>query len=184
MRYEINQALSRFKLKVHATGMLSAFGHSPTIMIRDYSGQVIVPDDRNSTASVELVIKAASLSVADDVKETDRREIERTMYKDVLEVDMSPEIRFNSTEVSGAEAGATSFRATIKGTLTLRGTSHPEQIEAQVNIMGDRLTASGQYVLRQSDYGIKPVSIAGGTLRLKDEIDLSFDVVARATQAA
>ena len=33
--------------------------------------------------------------------------------------------------------------------------------------------------MRQSDYGIKPVSVAGGTLKLKDEIDLSFDIVAR-----
>ena len=97
MRYEINQALSRFKLKVHATGMLSAFGHSPTIFIRDFSGQVTVPDDQGGTASLELVTKAASLTVSDDVKESDRREIERTMHKDVLEVDKYPEIRFSST---------------------------------------------------------------------------------------
>ena len=184
MRYEINQALSRFKLKVHATGMLSAFGHSPTIFIRDFSGQVTVPDDQGGTASLELVIKAASLTVSDDVKESDRREIERTMHKDVLEVDKYPEIRFSSTEVSGVAPGAASFRATIKGTLALHGTSHPEQIEAQANVMGDRLTASGQFVVRQSDYGIKPVSIAGGTLKLKDEIELSFDIVARAAKAA
>ena len=50
--------------------------------------------------------------------------------------------------------------------------------------MGDRITASGQFVVRQSDYGIKPVSIAGGTLKLKDEIELSFDIVARAAKAA
>ena len=55
---------------------------------------------------------------------------------------------------------------------------------AQVNVMGDRITASGQFVVRQSDYGIKPVSIAGGTLKLKDEIELSFDIVARAAKAA
>ncbi len=183
MRYEINQTLSRFKLKVYATGMLSAFGHSPTIVIRDFSGQATVPDDQNGTAAMEIVIKAASLSVAEDVKESDRREIERAMLKDVLEVDTYPEIRFSSTEVSGAAPGVASFRARIKGTLALHGTTHPEEIEALVNIMGDRLTASGQFVVRQSDYGIKPVSIAGGTLRLKDEIDLSFDIVARATQA-
>ena len=38
--------------------------------------------------------------------------------------------------------------------------------------MGDRLTANGQFAVRQSDYGIKPVSVAGGTLKLKDEIEL------------
>ena len=106
------------------------------------------------------------------------------MRKDVLEVDSYPEITFTSTEVTGAAPGAGSFRVTIKGTLTLHGVSHPQQIDAQVNVMGDRLTANGQCTVRQSDYGIKPVSIAGGTLKLKDEIDLSFDIVARAKQAA
>jgi polyisoprenoid-binding protein YceI len=73
---------------------------------------------------------------------------------------------------------------TIKGTLTLHGAAHPQQIDSQVNVMGDRLTANGRATVRQSDYGIKPVSIAGGTLKLKDEIELSFDIVARAKQAA
>ena len=47
--------------------------------------------------------------------------------------------------------------------------------------MGDRITANGQSAMRQSNYGIKPVSIAGGALKLKDEIDLSFDIVERAS---
>ena len=33
--------------------------------------------------------------------------------------------------------------------------------------------------MRQSDYEIKPVSAAGGTVKLKDELKLSFDIVAR-----
>ena len=33
--------------------------------------------------------------------------------------------------------------------------------------------------LRQSDYGIKPVSFAGGALRLKDELKFNFELVAR-----
>lgn len=179
MRYEINPILSRVKLKVHATGMLSAFGHNPTIQVREFSGQVTVPDDASGAASMELTIDAASLVVADDVKESDRREIERTMHKDVLEVDKHPRITFTSSEVRGAAPGAASFRATINGTLRLHGVSHPEQIDAQVNVMGERLTASGQCTVRQSDYQVKPVSIAGGALKLKDEVELSFDIVAR-----
>ena len=184
MRYDINPVLSRFTLKVHATGMLSAFGHSPTIIARDISGQITMPDGSSDAASLELSIKAASLVVADDVKESDRREIERTMYNDVLEVANYPEITFLSTEVSGVSPGTTSFPARIVGTLTVHGVSHPQEIVAQVNIMGDRLTANGKCTISQKAHGIKPVSIAGGTLRLKDEIDLTFDIVARAPQGS
>ena len=184
MRYEINPVLSRLTLKVHATGLLSAFGHSPTIVARDVSGEIGVPDGPSGSASMELTIMAASLAVSDDVKESDRREIEHTMRTEVLQVDKHPEITFKSSDVTGAAPGPGSFRVVIEGTLTLRGISHPQQIEAQVNITGDRLSANGQCQVRQSDYGIKPVSVVGGTIKLKDEIDLSFDIVARATQAA
>jgi hypothetical protein len=40
------------------------------------------------------------------------------------------------------------------------------------------LRISGEFPLRQSDYGIKPVSFAGGALRLKDELKLSFELMA------
>ena len=41
------------------------------------------------------------------------------------------------------------------------------------------LRANGEFSVRQTDYGIKPVSVAGGALKLKDELKCSFDIVAR-----
>ena len=41
------------------------------------------------------------------------------------------------------------------------------------------IRASGEFSLNQSDYGIKPISVAGGTLKVKDELKFSFDMVAR-----
>jgi hypothetical protein len=41
------------------------------------------------------------------------------------------------------------------------------------------LRISGDFTLRQSDYGIKPVSFAAGALRLKDELKFNFEMVAR-----
>jgi hypothetical protein len=31
--------------------------------------------------------------------------------------------------------------------------------------------------LRQSDFGILPISIAGGTVKVKDEVTIEFDIV-------
>ncbi len=33
--------------------------------------------------------------------------------------------------------------------------------------------------MKQRDFGIMPISIAGGTVKVKDEIKIEFDVVAR-----
>ncbi len=48
--------------------------------------------------------------------------------------------------------------------------------------MGDTLWAAGEFSVRQSDceiYEIKPVSDAGGAVKLKDDLKLSFDITAR-----
>jgi hypothetical protein len=41
------------------------------------------------------------------------------------------------------------------------------------------LRISGDFSLRQSDYGIKPTSFAAGALRLKDELKFNFEMLAR-----
>ena len=38
--------------------------------------------------------------------------------------------------------------------------------------------AQGAFSLKQSDYGIKPVSVAGGTIKVKDELRFTLDIVA------
>jgi len=49
-----------------------------------------------------------------------------------------------------------------------------------VEVTGDTLTATGKTVLRQEDFGMHPVSAGGGTVKVKNEIDVSYSFVARA----
>jgi polyisoprenoid-binding protein YceI len=65
------------------------------------------------------------------------------------------------------------------GTLTLHGVSNNQAIAAQISLTGDMLRAHGEFSILQSAYGIKPVSVAGGALKVKDELKCSFDIVAR-----
>ena len=54
-----------------------------------------------------------------------------------------------------------------------------QPVAARVTMKGETLRAAGDFSVRQSDYEIRPVSAAGGTVKLKDELKLSFDIVAR-----
>lgn len=71
------------------------------------------------------------------------------------------------------------YLVNLVGELSLHGVTKSEPVSAQVAIMGDTLRAHGEFSLLQTAYGIKPVSIAGGTLKLKDELKCSFDILAR-----
>jgi hypothetical protein len=61
----------------------------------------------------------------------------------------------------------------------LRGTTRNQTIAARIAVFDDMLRASGEFTLIQSDFGIKPISVAGGALKVKDELKLSFEMVAR-----
>jgi polyisoprenoid-binding protein YceI len=71
------------------------------------------------------------------------------------------------------------FSAKLDGSLTFHGVTRKESITTRVAWMGAMLRASGEFSLNQSSYGIKPVSVAGGALKLKDELKFSFEIVAR-----
>jgi polyisoprenoid-binding protein YceI len=75
--------------------------------------------------------------------------------------------------------GEGSFTAMLNGDLALHGVTLKQAVSARVTLKGDTLRAAGEFSIRQSDYEIRPVSAAGGTVKLKDELKLSFDVAAR-----
>ncbi len=177
--YQIEPHLSRFTVRAFATGLLSAAGHNPTIAIRDFSGEADFSPEDLGKAALTLRINAGSLAVTDDVSERDRREMERTMREEVLESARYPEILFHSSNVSGSKAGEGQYSLNLRGDLSLHGTTNSQVVPAQVIVNGDTLRAHGEFTVRQTAYGIKPVSVAGGTLKLKDDLKCAFDIVAR-----
>ena len=128
---------------------------------------------------MELHVKAASLAVSDDMKDKDRREIEQLMQREVLESAAFPEIAFRSTAVGAEKTGEGQYRITLVGDFSLHGVTAEQQIVAYFTLAEQQARAWGDFSLSQSKFGIRPVSVAGGALKLKDELKLSFDIVAR-----
>lgn len=174
---------SRFTVRVFAGGMLSALGHSPTIAIREFEGEIRLRPDKLDESSLRLSIKADSLRVADDVSEKDRQEIERQMRDDVLESSKYPEIVFDTIGVTGEPIFAGQYKVEINGKLSLHGVTRDCTIPCRLIVSDDSLRANGEFSLLQTDYRIKLVSAAGGTIKLKDELKFSFDIVAQKNAA-
>jgi polyisoprenoid-binding protein YceI len=179
VRYALAPGVSRFTVRAFASGMLSAFGHSPNFAIRQYSGDVQFNPDNPEGASLRLVVQSASLEVADNISDKDRRDIETEMGERVLEVGKYPEIVYACSRVVVNKTGDDQYSVTLNGDLTLHGITRGQSVTAKLAVTGDMLRAFGECSLRQSDYNIKLVSAMGGGLKVKDEVKLSFDLVAR-----
>lgn len=153
-------------VRVFKAGLFSAFGHEHEIRAPIQKGAFT---EQNPT--VELAVDARQLRVMDkDVSEKDRAEIQQTMLgPKVLDSEHFPEIRFRSTSVAPAGEG----KWMVRGDLTLHGQSRP--IQFQVTLQNGHYRGSAE--LRQKDFGITPVTVAGGTVKVKDELRVEFDVV-------
>jgi polyisoprenoid-binding protein YceI len=167
--YVIEAGMSRFTVRGFAGGLLSGLGHNPVVAIPDFAGDVRWDPADPQKASLHLRIRAASLAVQNDMSDKDRREMERIMREEIVET------VFESTSAS---ANANN-RVEIDGNLTLHGVTRRERLPAQLAVTGDMLRAFGDFTIRQSDYRIKLASVAGGALKLKDELKFTFDIVAR-----
>jgi hypothetical protein len=55
-------------------------------------------------------------------------------------------------------------------------------VSGEVLVTDGELRAKGEFPIRQTDYKIKPVSVAGGTLKVKNEVKCTFDIVARSVR--
>jgi polyisoprenoid-binding protein YceI len=176
--YKVSASQSRFTVRAFAGGLLSALAHDHTISIREFTGEARFTYGAVEPASLQLTIKSASLAVTDKVSDSDRKKIEDTMRSEVLEVDKHPVITFKSTSISASRVDEGKYQTKISGDLTLHGTTRSVTFDAFVTFYEASLKAQGQFAIKQSNYGIKPVSVAGGTIKVKDELKFSFDIVA------
>ncbi len=101
------------------------------------------------------------------------------MNEQVLEVTKYPEIMYEAPVLSITSLGDSLYSAALEGNLTLHGVTCRQQVTARIAVFGTMLRASGEFTLKQTDYQIKLISVAGGAIKLKDELKLSFEMVAR-----
>jgi polyisoprenoid-binding protein YceI len=183
VRFTLDTKASRFTVQAFATGMLSPFGHNPKIAIRDYDGEIQFAPDTYENAVVRVTVRTSAMDVQDEMSSDDQKKLEQTMY-DALEVQRFPTAVYETKQITVQKQSEDMLLAQATGTLSFHGVTQTQSVNARVTRLGTMLRISGDFSLRQSDYGIKPVSFAGGALRLKDELKFAFELVARMQEEA
>ena len=121
---------------------------------------------------VSVTIPVKSLKCGHD-------KMDNNMYK-ALKADQFPQIAYTlvSYDVNRAESGPDQFTATTTGDLTVSG----KTIRVQIPITATRngsgsMTGEGKVALKMTDFGINPPTALLGTLRTKNDIQISFKVL-------
>jgi len=170
------QGRSHFRINVGTGGLFGGFAHSHLIEAQNIEGCASIDATDIRKSSIKLTFSAAAIKVLDPKEsEKDRSQVQKTMETDVLKISQFPQITFESTALESA-GPAGSMR--VRGNLTITGKTQPVVIALTLTHLEDgTYRVVGKHSLKQTSYGIKPIQLAGGTVKVKDEIETDFEII-------
>ena len=180
--FEIGPQNGALSIHTSRAGVAGKMGHDLRIEVTEWRGTVTMTPDNPAECSVRVVANSPSLRVregsggAKALTDSDRAEIEKTTHEKMLRTSKHPEIVFESTSVSGVTSPAPPTTAVVDGQLSIFGEPRPLRLDMRVEPDGAGYHVSGEGIVRQTDWGIKPYSAFMGALKVKDEVKISFDV--------
>jgi polyisoprenoid-binding protein YceI len=179
--YTIDSSRSSATIEVGKAGVFSfAAGHTHEVVAPSITGTIAVDISDPAQSNVRVTIDASALKVtgkgepADDVPK-----VQETMSgTQVLDVQRYPQITFASTSVAFKNYTGAALDVVVTGQLTLHNVTRSIVVPVAIRLEGDTVTATGRFPVKQTDYGIRPVSV-GGVVSVKDVLNISFTIVGR-----
>ena len=167
---------SNVRILVGKSGVFSGVGHAHEVVAPAVSGTVTLDPKNLQQAEVTLTFDASALKVTGEGEPAkDVPEVQRVMLSDkVLDVANYPTIVFRSQHIDVERETGERAHLRVTGDITLHGVTR--RIEAPVDVMlgSDCLTGTGTLTIRQTAFGITPVSAGLGTVKVRDEVSVSF----------
>lgn len=179
--YQLDSKNSSLQIDVFRGGLFGFLGHDHTVTCKQLSGTVQIDSVRLEDSLVSVSLETTSLKILDPgVSDRERDQVQATMESPkVLNVLTYPTITFQSTQVEDVSGVGEDLEIELTGILNLHGIERKIMFPARVRFERDLLRATGTATINQTDFGIIPIRLAGGTVRVKDQVALSFDIQAK-----
>ncbi len=189
VRLEVDFERSYIGVSTDKGGFLSAFvGHKHGILATEWSADICLDRQNPQSSTAAITVSTPSLKI--DIPEARRvaglnlggpgpkdvREIQQKMFAPQnLAAEGHPEIQFRTTSVERKSEGT----LVLKGPLTIRGKTQLVSVPvAFTQLDTGSFRFSGTFAVRQTDYGIKPESVAG-VVKVKDKVSIRFEIHAQ-----
>lgn len=173
--YRIDPKASVITAVVRSGGPFARIGHDHAIAAKNISGFAAPTEGRADFGfrldemTVDEPAIRASAGLPGTVPADAIAGTRSNMLGRVLDADRHPTVHLGARQPGGA-AG------TMRLAVTLHGVTRSVDVPAALEVTPASLSAAGSFSLRQTDFGIKPMSVLGGALVVRDEVELSFRI--------
>jgi len=163
-------------IEVHRAGMLSGLGHDHVVASRDVAGYVSV-----STGVSDLYVPLNSLVVDDPGLRTAAGMNTQPSQKDIAGTRRNMLTRtLDAAHFPFALIHiARKDDSRLKVAITLHGITRNYAVDARFENVTGGISVAGSMSFRQSDFGITPLAVLGGALKVQDRVDLRFAILAQ-----
>ncbi len=185
VRYQVESPASEVRILVYRGGAMARLGHNHVVSSKEITGTLLLHKDLGRS-QLTLTLPVGGLVVddpaarakegADFAAEVPRDARDGTrgnlLREEVLDAARHASISLRSTKIVGTRANPE-----ITMRIGIKGVERDVVVAAIVREAGARLTASGEFAIKQSDFGIKPFSVALGALQVQDTLKIKFSIV-------
>jgi polyisoprenoid-binding protein YceI len=184
--YQVAPRSSELAILVFRGGKFSRLGHNHVMTSQDVTGRVWVhPQFERSgfelSFPVERLVvddqearRAAGSDFPPDIPQSDKDGTKKNMLKpEVLDGEHYPQVK-----LAAAKIGGTLQAPEVTARITIKDASRDVQVPVRLSIEGTKLSASGEFDILQSEFGMKPFSVALGALEVQDRLHIKFKIVA------
>lgn len=180
-RYQVVSNESRIQLHVGKAGVLKGLGHEHVISARNFSGYIDLDEAALTRSRVSLTIDSRSLQVQPGGEPAkDVPEIQQTMQgPKVLDTQRFPRITLTSRHATATQVSPGVYDVQLTCDMELHGVVKPIDLRLRLETANNQLVARGDTTIRQTDFGMRPVTVAGGTIKVKNEVQGRFVLVGR-----
>ena len=124
-------------------------------------------------------IAAGNVSVLVDEIECGKGTM-NSKLRDALKINNAKTVAFQLGSATVTGQTGNKFALSLKGNLTIAGTSKPVTLSATGTQQNGLIRFEGKHALKQTDYGVDPPTALLGRLKTGDEVTVRFVVTAKA----
>jgi hypothetical protein len=186
--FTLDPQTSSVRIYAFRGGRAARLGHNHVLSAPQFIGYFFLPESGVADAHFDLQFRLDALEIDNPAyrnnlgpafeskvsPEAAAGTREHMLGADGLQAEQFPYVRIHALEIVGE---APKFAVHVQ--IELHGQARDMWLPLTVEGLPDRVTATGSFVLRQSDFGAQPYSVMNGLLSVKDEVVVEFQVLGR-----
>ena len=190
--YRIVPEKSQVLVLVYRAGTMARLGHNHVISSGALTGNVWLADPLTET-TFRLQLPVGSLKVDDaDLRAelgpdfsapVDAAAIEGT-YSNMLSEQQLDAVNWPEITLECRSVTRSGAQWLVSVDITTRGSVRQIEVPVQLEVAADELRMAGEFSVLQTELGLQPFSVMLGALKVRDQLDIRFRLVAQKSIAA